>query len=63
MQLTKKQAEKLKKVNIVKATHEARIDANRLLDDQGFAALSVAVSHFIANIVEHPEKMVKEFAH
>ncbi len=63
MQLTKKQAEKLKKVNIIKATQEARIEANRLLDDQGFAALSVAVSHFIADIVKHPEKLIKEFAH
>ncbi len=63
MQLTKKQAEKLKKVNIIKATQEARIEANRLLDDQGFAALSVAVSHFIADIVKHLEKLIKEFAH
>ena len=63
MQLTKKHSEKLKRINIIKATQEARIEANRLLDDQGFAVLSVAVSHFIADIVKHPEKLAKEFAH
>ena len=63
MRLTKKQSEKLKKLNIVKVTHEARREANRLLDDQGFATLSVAVSHFIADLAEHPEKVVREFAH
>ncbi|MBI4689292.1 MAG: hypothetical protein HY754_03350 [Nitrospirae bacterium] len=63
MQLTKKQVEKLKKVNILKTTREARNEANRLLNDQGFAALSIAVSHLIADIVEHPDKLIKEFAH
>jgi hypothetical protein len=63
MKLTKKQEEKLKKLNIVKKTQEAREESNQLLNDQGFATLSVAVSHFIADIAEHPEKLVREFAH
>ncbi len=62
MKLTKKQEEKLKKVDIVKKTQEARQESNQLLNDQGFATLSIAVSHFIAKIAEHPEKLVKEFA-
>ncbi len=63
MKLNKKQEEKLKKLNIVKKTQEAREESNQLLNDQGFAALSVAVSHFIADIAEHPEKLSREFAH
>jgi hypothetical protein len=62
MKLTKKQEEKLKKLNIVKKTQEAREESSQLLNDQGFATLSVAVSHFITEIAEHPEKLVKEFA-
>lgn len=62
MKLTKKQAERLKDVNIVKASQKAREDAAHLLNDQGFAVLSIAVSNFIADIAEHPDKLVKEFA-
>ena len=60
MKLTKKQASKLKKVDILKTTHKAREKSNRLLNDQGFVILSVAVSRFIADIVEHPERLIKE---
>ncbi|NOZ70135.1 MAG: hypothetical protein GXP46_13045 [Deferribacteres bacterium] len=63
MKLTKKQKEKLKKFDIIKATQKAREESNRLLNDQGFAVLSVAVSHFITDIAEHPEKLYREFAH
>jgi hypothetical protein len=63
MKLTKEQEKKLAKLNIVKATQEAREESSRILNDQGFAALSIAVSHIIADITEHPEKLVKEFAH
>lgn len=63
MKLSKKQEEKLKKIDIVKATQEAREESNLLLNDQGFAVLSIAVSHFIADIAQHPEKLIKEFAH
>jgi hypothetical protein len=60
MKLTKKQATGLKKIDIVKTTHKAREESNRLLNDQGFVILSVAVSRFIADIVEHPERLIKE---
>jgi len=63
MELTKKQAEKLEDMDIVTAAQEAREEASRLLNDQGFAILSLAVANFIAEIVEHPDKLVKEFAH
>ncbi len=63
MKLTKKQHEKLKKLDIVKATRKARKESDSILDDQGFAVLSIAVSHFIADIAQRPEKIAKEFAH
>jgi hypothetical protein len=63
MKLTKEQIKKLKKLDIVKATQDARIESSQILNDQGFAALSVVVSHFIADIAEHPEKLIEEFAH
>jgi hypothetical protein len=63
MKLPKNEAEKLKALDIVKATHEAREECDQLINDQGFAVLSIAVSHFIADIAEHPEKLVKEFSH
>lgn len=63
MKLAKKHTEKLKKLDIVKATREARIESAHLLNDQGFAVLSVAVSNVIADIAENPERLVKEFAH
>lgn len=63
MKLTDMQREKLKKLDIVKATQGARTESSRILNDQGFSVLSIAVSHFIADIVEHPEKLIKEFAH
>jgi len=63
MKLTKKQQEKLKKLDIVKATQKARKESDSILNDQGFAVLSIAVSHFIADIAQRPEKLAKEFAH
>lgn len=63
MRLTKKQTEKLRKLDIVKASQEARDESTHLLNDQGFAVLSIAVSHFITDIAEHPEKLVREFVH
>lgn len=63
MKLTQKQIEKLKRLNIVKATQDARTESSQTLNDQGFAVLSIVVSRFIADIAEHPEKLVKEFSH
>lgn len=63
MKLTKKQQEKFKKLDIVKATQKARKESDSTLNDQGFAILSIAVSHFIVDIAQRPEKFAKEFAH
>ncbi len=62
MELSKEQLEEIKKLDIVKATREARLESSHLLNDQGFAVLSIALSHLIADIVEHPEKLIKEYA-
>jgi hypothetical protein len=40
---------------------QARQKAALLLNDQGFAVLSVALSNLITEMVEHPEKLVREF--
>lgn len=63
VKLTKEQAAKFKKLDILKTTKKAREESNLLLNEQGFVALSVAVSHFIADIVEHPDRFAREFAH
>lgn len=63
MKLSKKQQEKLKKLDIVKATQKARKESDSSLNDQGFAVLSIAVSHFIADIAQRPEKLTREFVH
>lgn len=61
MNLTEKQLQMLKNADLVDMTHKARQKAASLLNDQGFAVLSVAVSNLIAEVVENPEKLVKEF--
>ena len=61
MKLTEKQIQMLKHADLVDMSHRARQKATSLLNDQGFAVLSVAVSNLIAEVVENPEKLVKEF--
>ena len=61
MKLTKRQLQMLKHADLVDMSHTARHKAAALLNDQGFAVFSVAVSNLIAEIVEHPEKFVKEY--
>ena len=46
MKLTEKQLEMLKHANLVDISRRARQKAATLLNDQGVAALSVAVSNF-----------------
>ncbi len=58
MKLSKKQEEKLKNLDIIKATQQAREESNRLLNDQGFAVLSVAV---ITISIYTPEEIVSKF--
>ena len=61
MKLTDKQLQMLKKTSLVELSQKARQDAAPLLNDQGLTMLSLVVSNFIADIVDHPEKLVKEF--
>ncbi len=61
MNLTEKQLQMLKNADLVDMSHRARQKAAALLNDQGFAVLSVAVSNLIAEAVENPEKLVREF--
>jgi len=61
MKLTEKQIQMLKHADLVDMSHRARQKATALLNDQGFAVLSVAVSNLIAEVVENPERLVKEF--
>ena len=53
MNLSDKQLELLKDADLLQMSHEAREDAMRLLNDQGFAVLAVALSNLIAEMVEH----------
>ena len=61
MKLTEKQLQMLKQADLVDLTHKARQKATVLLNDQGFAVLSIAISNLIAEVVENPEKLVQEF--
>jgi uncharacterized protein (UPF0212 family) len=61
VKLSEEEAKSLEHLDIVKGTHQAREESMRLLNDQGLTALSIAISNFIADIAEHPEKVVKEF--
>jgi len=60
MKLPKKEAKRLKNVDIAQ-TRAARRDSMHLLDEQGLAALSLAVANFFDKIVKEPEKLIKEY--
>lgn len=61
MQLTVQQQEKLKNMDLVEAARKARKESNQLLNDQGFSVFAVLISNLIAEMAEHPEKLIKEF--
>lgn len=61
MKLTERQLQLLKNADLVDVSHRARQKATVLLNDQGFAVFSIALSNLIAEIAENPEKLVKEF--
>lgn len=56
MKLTERQLQILKHADLVDMSHKARQKAAALLNDQGFAVLSVAVSNLIAQVVEDPKR-------
>jgi hypothetical protein len=62
MELSKAQKEKLKTLDLIEASQEARIEANRLINDQGFSIFAILISNIIAEMAEHPEKLIREFA-
>lgn len=51
----------LKQADLLDLSDKARHKATMLLNDQGFAILSIVLSNLIAGVAEHPEKLVKEF--
>lgn len=59
MNLTEKEAHYLKDVDLVEATRRVRQEATRLLNDQGVSALSIVISNFFADIIEHPEHLTE----
>ena len=60
MKLTEKQLQMLKHANLVDLSHKARKKSAALLNDQGFAVLSISVSNLIAELAENPEKLVEK---
>ncbi len=62
MILLRSQILKLREIDPIKTTHEARIEDSNLMNDQELAVLSITLSHVIGDIVEHSEKLVKEYA-
>lgn len=60
MKLSEKQLELLRDADLLQMSHEAREDAMHLLNDQGFTVFAVALSNLIAEMVEHPEKIIRE---
>jgi hypothetical protein len=61
MKLPKKEAKRLKNVDVIAQTRAARRDSMHLLDEQGLAALSLAVANFLDKIVKEPENLIKEY--
>jgi len=62
MKLPKKEAMRLKNVDIVAQTRAARRDSMKLLDEQGLTALALAVANLLDKIVKEPENIIKEYA-
>lgn len=61
VKLTEKQLQMLRQIDLIELSHRARQKAATRLNDQGFAVLSIAVSNFIAELAENPERLIKEF--
>jgi hypothetical protein len=59
VKLNKKEARYLKDVDLVEATRKARRKATHLLNDQGLSVLSIALSNFFVEVMEHPEKLTE----
>lgn len=62
MNLTTNETERLKDIDIVELTRAARQDSMQLLDEQGLAALALAVANILDKILKDPEAILKEYA-
>ncbi|MCI0692826.1 hypothetical protein L0337_12585 [candidate division KSB1 bacterium] len=62
MKLSKEDAARLKDIDIIEQTRAARRDSMNLLDEQGLAALALAVANILDKIIKEPESIIKEYA-
>jgi hypothetical protein len=62
MNLKPNETERLKNIDIVEQTHIARRDSMQLLDEQGLAALALAVANLLDKILKQPEAIIKEYS-
>jgi len=60
MKLPKAEAKRLKNLDIIAQTRAARRDSMNLLDEQGLAALSLALANFLGRVVKEPENIIKK---
>ncbi len=61
MKLTEAQAKQLRDIDFVETVRKARKESAHLLDDQGLAALALALSNLLVQIVEDSNCIIKEF--
>jgi hypothetical protein len=62
MKLPQEEAERLKDIDIIEQTRAARKESMNGLDEQGLAALSLAIANFLDKILKEPESIIKEYA-
>ena len=62
MKLPQEEAERLKNIDLVEQTRKARRDSMNLLDEQGLAALALAVANLLDRIVKEQESIIREYA-
>jgi hypothetical protein len=62
MNLPANETARLKDIDIVEQTRVARRDSMQLLDEQGLAALALAVANILDKIIKEPEAILKEYA-
>lgn len=60
MKLTEAQAKQLRDIDFVETVRKARKESAQLLDDQGLAALALALSNLLVQMVEDSNCIIKE---
>ena len=61
MKLSEKDAKMLENTDIVQQGRIARQESMKWLDEQGLAALSIAVANILDKLVREPESIIKEY--